>query len=405
MMGSLQKFPSSRAHLQVGVGTQFYKYEIQMKLCRVVRMGRVLSFLLLFLFSLDSFGHTCNSEEKKLYVYAWAGSISQDILKRFEKETGIKVIYDTYDSNDTLEAKLLTGRSKFDLVSPSLSPNFLRQIEMQAFQPIQIEKLSNYKNLDPRILKLIGKFEGGNRYGIPHTMGTTGFGYNKKKVRQYFPKGLPQSLSLLFKEENIKKFQSCGVILLDFPQDILESAQAFLGHVPQCQDKEKLQEALEVIRKISPYIKEFTANTDRAVRELASGEACLVNMWSNDALAAQQQADATHEGVDIGYMIPKEWPGLWIDMVAIPKNAKHPQNAHLFIDFLLRPDIAAEVVRTSLVAVPNTRIKPYLPKALQENPMIFIPEDVLSHLRIQANLSFRDERMVMRQWTHFKLGW
>jgi putrescine transport system substrate-binding protein len=368
-------------------------------------IGRFTSFIFLILLSLQSFGHSCNQEEKKLYVYAWAGSISPDILKQFEKETGIKVVYDTYDSNDILEAKLLTGKSKFDLVSPSLTPNYLRQIEMGIFQPIDQAKLRNYKNLDARILKLVGKFEGGNRYGVPHTMGTTGFGYDKKKVAKIFPKGLPQSLSLLFQEENIKKFQSCGVILLDFPQDILESAQAFLGHVPQCQDKEKLEEALEVIRKIAPYIKEFTSNTDRAVRELAAGEACLVNMWSNDALTAQQQASAGHEGIDIGYMIPKEWPGLWVDMLAIPKNAPHPRNAHLFIDFLLRPDIAARVVITSYVAVPNTKIKQHLPKDIRNNPMIFIPEDILENLRVQANLSFRDERMLMRKWTHFKLGW
>ena len=195
------------------------------------------------------------------------------------------------------------------------------------------------------------------------------------------------------------------MILSDFPQDILEAAQAYLGQTPQCQDADKVAQALEVLRKMRPYIKEFTANSDRIVRELASGESCFVYLWSNDALMAQREAAESCKDVRIGYIIPKEWPGLWVDMMAIPKNAKHPDNAHAFMNFLLRPDIAAKIVQSTLMAVPNTAMKKHLPKSLQDNEMIFIPEYALQNLRIQGSLSFKDERMLMRKWTHFKLGW
>lgn len=360
----------------------------------------ILSFVICLL-GMSAF--SCEGEEKRLYIYGWSGSIDQSILKDFEKETGIKVSYDVYDNNDILEAKLLTGKAKFDLVMPSVTPNFLRQIEMKVFQPIQWEKIPNYKNLDGRILKLIGQFDAENRYGVPFTLGTTGFGYDKKKLDALFPEGVPESLGLLFEEENIQKMSKCGVILLDFPQDILEASQAFLGYEPQCHDRKKLESGLEALRKVRSHVREFTGNSDRVVRELASGEACFVHLWSNDALLAQQEA--LEQGRDIRYVIPREWPGLWVDMLAIPKHAAHPQNAHLFINFLLRPDIAARIVKTTLMAVPNTKIREHLPKALQDNSMIFIPDYALENLRIQENLSFKDERMLIRKWTHFKLGW
>ena len=361
-------------------------------------MGRIFLLLCLMMSYADA-------EDRVLHIYGWSGSIPQHLLTQFETETGIKVTYDVYDSNDILEAKLLTGKAKFDLVMPSVTPNFLRQIEAKVFQPIQKEKLSNYKNLDKRIVSLISSFDAGNQYGVPLTMGTTGFGYNKKEMAKHFPKGAPDSLNLLFKKGDIQKFQSCGVILLDFPQDILEASQAYLGHTPSCHDKNKLEKALAALRKIRPFIKEFTANSDRVVRELASGEACFVHLWSNDALLAQREARDAGTGVEIGYMIPKKWPGLWVDMMAIPKNARHPENAHRFIDFLLRPEIAAQIVQSTLMAVPNTEMKKHLPKSLQNNPLIFIPDYALKNLRIQESLSFRDERMLMRKWTHFKLGW
>ena len=344
----------------------------------------------------------CPQEEKILYIYGWSGSLDASILKQFEEETGIKVVYDVYDSNDILEAKLLTGKAKFDLVFPSVTPNFIRQMETGVFQPIQQSQLKNYKNLDGRILKLIASFDEHNRYGVPYTLGTTGFGYNKRALKKIFPKGVPQSLSVLFKPENAHKLESCGVLLLDFPQDILEAAQAYMGETPQCQDKGKLEKALSVMRSIRPHVRDFTTNSERVVRELAEGDACFVHLWSNDALLAAREAQ---KNIEVGYIIPREWPGLWVDMMAIPKAAPHPENAHRFIDFLLRPDIAAQVVKTTFMAVPNIHVKRHLPKELHKNPIIFIPEYALKNLRIQENLSFRHERFLMRKWTHFKLGW
>jgi len=195
------------------------------------------------------------------------------------------------------------------------------------------------------------------------------------------------------------------VLILDSPQDILEAAQVFLGYEPDCRDPKKLKMALKAVEKVTPYIKDFTANTDRVVRELSTGESCLVQLWSSDALLAQRQMKDQKNDMEMGYVVPKEWPGLWIDMLCIPKNAPHPDHAHRFINFILRPEIAAQIVQKNLIAVPNNKVKDLLPKDLQENPMIFIPDDALEKLRIQAPLSFKDERKVMRQWMHLKLGW
>jgi putrescine transport system substrate-binding protein len=163
--------------------------------------------------------------------------------------------------------------------------------------------------------------------------------------------------------------------------------------------------ALKAVEKVTPYIKDFTANTDRVVRELSTGESCLVQLWSSDALLAQRQMKDQKNDMEMGYVVPKEWPGLWIDMLCIPKNAPHPDHAHRFINFILRPEIAAQIVQKNLIAVPNNKVKDLLPKDLQENPMIFIPDDALEKLRIQAPLSFKDERKVMCQWMHLKLVW
>lgn len=368
-----------------------------------MKVGIIKIFLGVWLSIYAAFSYAAckdNKEDNVLYIYGWSGSMDPSILRAFEKETGIRVVYDAYESNDILEAKLLTGKAKFDLVMPSVSPNFIRQIGMKAFQPIQKSKIENYGNLDTRILKLIQKFDKENMYGVPYTMGTTGFGFNKKKI-----KSLPASNAVLFDEKLLKQYHHCGVLILDSPQDILEAAQVFLGYEPDCRDPKKLKMALKAVEKVTPYIKDFTANTDRVVRELSTGESCLVQLWSSDALLAQRQMKDQKNDMEMGYVVPKEWPGLWIDMLCIPKNAPHPDHAHRFINFILRPEIAAQIVQKNLIAVPNNKVKDLLPKDLQENPMIFIPDDALETLRIQAPLSFKDERKVMRQWMHLKLGW
>lgn len=345
-------------------------------------------------------------EDNVLYVYSWTGNIDPRFIKQFEEETGIKVIFDVYDSNEILEAKLLTGKTNYDVVFPSVTPNYIRQIKVGIYQKIDKKKLKNYNQLDPKIMTLIAQFDKGNQYGVPYALGTTGFGYVEDQIKKHLPEGLPNSLKAVFDKRYIEKLSKCGVIFLDQAQDVFEAAQAYAGYkYPSCLQDEQLDKAVNVIRGVRGFIQSFTSNVDMAITQLATAEVCLVHSWSNDVFLAQQEAEQNKTGVKIKYMIPKEWPGLWIDMMAIPKSAPHPDNAHKFIDFILRPDISAKIINYTYMYAPNLGARQYVSKELQDNPAIFIPPEILDNLRLQENLPIRQERKVMRKWTHLKLGW
>jgi putrescine transport system substrate-binding protein len=345
-------------------------------------------------------------EDNILYLYSWTGNIDQQLIKQFEQETGIKVIFDVYDSNEILEAKLLTGKTAYDVVFPSVTPNYIRQIKLGIYQPLDKKKLKNYNQLDPKIMKLIAQFDKDNTFGLPYALGTTGFGYVEKQIHKYLPEGLPNSLRAVFDKRYIQKLSKCGVIFLDQAQDVFEAAQAYSGYKqPSCLKDDQLDASVNVVRGVRDFIQSFTSNVDMAITQLANGEVCLVHSWSNDIFLAQREADRSGTGVKIKYMIPKEWPGLWIDMMAIPKSAPHPDNAHKFIDFMLRPDNAAKIINYTYMYAPNLGARQYVPQEIQDNPAIFIPPEVLDNLRLQESLPIRQERKVMRKWTHLKLGW
>ncbi len=308
------------------------------------------------------------AEEKVLNVYNWSDYIAPDTVKKFEDETGIKVTYDVMDSNETLETKILAGDTGYDIVVPSSS--FLgRQIKAGAYQKLDRAKLTNWKNLDPGLMGKLTDVDPGNEHATPYLWGTTGIGYNIDKIKEIFGNtDVVNSWDLVFKPENLAKLKGCGVTFLDAASEIIPVTLYAMGEKPNSFDPAVIDKAAAKLESIRPSITNF--HSSEYIESLASGNVCLVVGWSGDIIQAKARADEANNGVHIGYSIPKEGSAMWFDMMAIPKTAKHPGNAHLFLDFLMRPDVMAEI--SNYVSYPNVNLasQALVDKSITDDPMI-----------------------------------
>ena len=307
-------------------------------------------------------------EEKVLNVYNWSDYIAPDTVKKFEDETGIKVTYDVMDSNETLETKVLAGDTGYDIVVPSSS--FLgRQIKAGAYRELDRSQLPNWKNLDPGLMSKLTDVDPGNAHAIPYLWGTTGIGYNVAKIKEAFgTTDVVNSWDLVFKPENLAKLKDCGVTFLDAASEIIPVTLHAMGEDPNSFDPAVIDKAAAKLEEIRPYITNF--HSSEYIEALASGNACLVVGWSGDIIQATARAEEADHGIEIGYSIPKEGTAMWFDMMAIPKTAKHPNNAHKFLDFLMRPDVIAEI--SNYVSYPNANSAStaLVDKAVTDDPMI-----------------------------------
>ena len=307
-------------------------------------------------------------EEKVLNVYNWSDYIAPDTVKKFEDETGIKVTYDVMDSNETLETKVLAGDTGYDIVVPSSS--FLgRQIKAGAYRELDRSQLPNWKNLDPGLMSKLTDVDPGNAHAIPYLWGTTGIGYNVAKIKEAFgTTDVVNSWDLVFKPENRAKLKDCGVTFLDAASEIIPVTLHAMGEDPNSFDPAVIDKAAAKLEEIRPYITNF--HSSEYIEALASGNACLVVGWSGDIIQAKARAEEADNGIEIGYSIPKEGTAMWFDMMAIPKTAKHPNNAHKFLDFLMRPDVIAEI--SNYVSYPNANSAStaLVDKAVTDDPMI-----------------------------------
>ena len=340
--------------------------------------------------------------DKSVNVYNWSDYIAEDTVPNFEKQTGIKVTYDVFDSNEVLETKLLAGASGYDVVVPTL--NFLgRQIQAGVFLPLDKSKIPNYANLDPEAMKRLESQDPGNKYAIPYMWGTTGIGYNVDKVKAAFGNtDITKSLDLVFKPENISKLKSCGVTLLDTPSELIPIALNYLGEDPNSTDPAVIDTAAVLLKKIRPYVSNF--HSSQYIDALANGDICLVVGWSGDIIQARDRAAEAGNGVNVAYSIPKEGAPQWFDMLAIPKDAKNVDNAYAFINYLLDPKVAA--ANTNYVTYPNPvpASKPMVDKAIAEDPTIYPPADVDAKLFTFAVLPPEVDRQYTRIWTELKTG-
>jgi putrescine transport system substrate-binding protein len=335
-------------------------------------------------------------------VYNWSDYIDPSVLEAFTKETGIKVQYDTFDANETLETKLLAGKSGYDVVVPTAY--FLeRQIKARVFQKLDKSELKNLGNVWPDIAKRLAVYDPGNQYAVNYMWGTTGIGYNVKAMRERLgPNGTIDSWEIVFKPENLAKFRDCGVHMLDSADDIVPAALHFLGLDPNSTDPKELEKAAELLMKIRPSVRKF--HSSEYLNALASGEVCLVVGWSGDIKQSQKRAIEVKNGIEIGYSIPKEGAQMFFDNLSIPKDAGHLTEAHAFIDYLLRPEVAAK--NTNLVAYANGNLasQKFIDKVVLDDKSVYPDAATMSRLYIVGARDQKSQRFVNRLWTKIKTG-
>lgn len=340
---------------------------------------------------------------QQLNVYNWSDYIGEHTVENFQKETGIKVQYDVYDSNEVLEAKLMSGNTGYDVVVPT-GPFLGRQIKAGIYQKIDKTKLKNYGNLDPLILSAEAAFDPGNEYAVPYFWGTVGIGINVDKVKQRLGDNAPvDSLDIFFKPEYADKLKDCGVTMLDSPSDIFPLVFNYLGKDPHTTSPDDFAAAQKLLQAVRPDIKYFHSSS--YINDLANGEVCASLGWSGDVFIAASRADEAKNGNKIEYHIPKEGSLLWVDNLAIPKDAAHPENALKFIDYLLDPKVAADGV--NFVTYPSSvklDLMTTVDKEIAENPGIYPPTDVKAKLFPDKIVDAETERVRTRTWTTIKTG-
>ncbi|HHQ14916.1 MAG TPA: extracellular solute-binding protein [Chromatiales bacterium] len=364
-------------------------------------IAKVASLVLVLL--LAGCGGEPENRAGELRVYNWTDYIAPSTIPRFEAETGIRVIYDVFDSNEILEAKLLTGAVGHDLVVPT-SDFMARQIVAGVFQPLDKARLPNLANLDPDLMAQVRQFDPDNRYGVPYLWGTTGLGYDEERIVQLLGPDVPlDSLDLLFRPGYMRRLAKCGVAVLDAPQEVFAAALNYLGFDPNSTDPSLYQnEAYELLSRVRPYIAYF--HSSQYINDLANGDICMVFGWSGDILQAASRAAEAGNGIGIRYVIPREGAMLWFDMLAIPATAENVDEAHAFIDYLLHPDVIAEITATVKYANPNIAATGLVPAAIRNNPGIYPPESVRRRLFTSKLTAPKLDRVMNRVWTSVKTG-
>jgi putrescine transport system substrate-binding protein len=340
-------------------------------------------------------------EEKVLNVYNWSDYIEPSVLEQFTKQTGIKVNYDVFDANEVLETKLLTGHTNYDVVVPS-APFLKRQISAGVFQKLDKSQLPNLKNLDPDMLKQIGVYDPGSQYSVPYLWITSGPGYNVAKIKERMPQAPVDSLRMFYDPAVVSKFKDCGVSVLDAPSEVVGTVLIYLGKDPKSESLEDLKAAETVLLSIRPYLR--YVHSSRYIDDLANGETCLALGWSGDIKQAGDRARDAGKGIEIKYFIPKEGTIMNFDMLAVPADAPHPHNAHLFINYLLEPDVAARNSNLVKYANINTPSTPMLVDAVKGDPNIYPPPDIQAKLVPEPPRSQEYQRQLTRSWTRFKTG-
>ncbi len=338
---------------------------------------------------------------REVKVYNWSDYIGETTLADFKTATGITALYDVFDSNETLEGKLLTGRSGYDLVVPS--NHFLgKQIKAGAFQKLDRTLLPNWDNLDPLLLKQLQINDPGNQYAVPYLWGTNGIGYNVAKVKEVLGIEQIDSWDVLFEPENMQKLARCGVSFLDSADEMIPSVLTYMGLDPNSHSAEDLAKAEAKLLAVRPYVTYF--HSSKYIGDLANGNICVAAGFSGDVLQAADRAEEAGKGIEIAYAIPNEGANLWFDMLAIPVDAGNPQEAHALINFLLDPAAIAGVSDYVGYANANTRAGELMDQDVRNDESVYPPQAVLDKLFISAELPVKVQRLMTRSWTKVKSG-
>jgi putrescine transport system substrate-binding protein len=342
------------------------------------------------------------AQQRTVNFYNWSNYVAPGVLEDFTRETGIKVVYDTFDANETLETRLLAGKSGYDVVVPTAY--FLqRQIAANIFQKLDKSKLPNLANAWPVVTKQLAVYDPGNQYAANYMWGTTGIGYNVKMAQKILGADARiDSWGIVFKPENLAKFRDCGIHMLDSADDIFPAALSYLGLDPNSTKQADLEKAADLVAKIRPYVRKF--HSSEYLSALATGEICLVVGWSGDIMQARGRAAEAKNNIEIGYAIPKEGAQMFFDNLAIPADAKNLAEAYELINYLYRPEVAAK--NTDFLSYANGNLasqKLVEPKILNDRD-IYPDETTLAKLFVITARDPAMQRVINRLWTKVKTG-
>ncbi|NUU38489.1 extracellular solute-binding protein [Pseudomonas sp. C2B4] len=339
-----------------------------------------------------------HAEEKTLRLYNWADYFAEDTLSRFTAETGIKVIYDVMEGSETLEAKMLAGGSGYDLIFPG-DTVAERLVRAGSLQPLDRSKLTELADIEPGLQKLRRQYEHSSQATVPYTWGTIGVTYNEEQIRQRVPDAPVNSLDMLFKPEWAAKFADCGISMIDSPDEVLAVVLNYLGREPRSAKPEDLKAAGELLAGLRPYIRKFQS---QPVTDLVNGNLCLSLGYSGDMTQAQRTSDAAGKKTSFQYRIPREGTTVWMDTMAIPVDARHPEYAYAFINFVMRPQNMAAISNFTGYPTSNAKARPSVDATMRDNPDIYIDEATYARLIPGKDIPQADMRARMRTWTKFK---
>ncbi|CAM3766124.1 polyamine ABC transporter substrate-binding protein [Parendozoicomonas haliclonae] len=337
-----------------------------------------------------------------LNVLNWSDYIAEDTLSNFEQRTDIKVTYDVFDSNEVLEARLLSGNSGYDIVAPT-SEFLSRQVKAGVFMQLDKSKLTNWKHLDPKLLEMLQSHDKGNQYALPYMWGTTGIGYNKELVEKALGTDAPvDSWALLFEPKYMEKLAPYGVVFLEAPTEIFPAALSYLGLDPNSKNPADYAKAEEVISGIRKYIRYF--NSSSYISDLANGEIAVAMGWSGDILMAADRAEEAGRPFEINYSIPKEGAGVWFDMLAIPADAKNADEAHEFLNYLLDPKVIADISNYVSYANPNPASQEFMDEDIVSNTGIYPDDATYQKLYPFDEIDPKLNRVITRGWNRILSG-
>jgi putrescine transport system substrate-binding protein len=360
------------------------------------------SFALAVAAALTLLSAPAGAADRVVNFYNWSNYIAPDVLDNFTKETGIKVVYDTFDANETLETRLMAGKSGYDVVVPTAY--FLqRQIKASIFQKLDKSKLPNLANAWPMVNQHLATYDPGNDFAANYMWGTTGIGYNIAKVKQILgPDAKIDSWDIVFKPENLAKFRDCGVHMLDSADDIFPAALNYLGLDPNSTKQADLEKAADAVAKVRPSVRKF--HSSEYLSALATGEICFVVGWSGDIMQARARAAEARNGIEIGYAIPKEGAQMFFDNLAIPADANNVKEAYELINYLYRPGVAAKNSDFLSYANGNLASQKLVDPKILNDRNIYPDEATLAKLFVITARDPATQRIINRLWTRVKTG-
>lgn len=339
--------------------------------------------------------------DQRVHIYNWADFIGSKTLQRFEKQTGIKVVYDTYDAEETMEAKLLAGGSGYDVVSASTN-FFSREIKAGVYQKLDKSKLPNWKNLDPAVLKRQAAADPGNAHAVPYLHAINGFTYNVAMIKERMPNAPLDSLDMLFNPDVVRRFADCGVSLLDSPDDTMQLALVYLGLDPNTRRREDFEAVQKMLAKVRPYIRKF--DSVEYMNGLADGDLCIAMSWSSDYANIMARAREAGAPVKLAFTIPREGANLTFSSLLVPADAPHPEAAHKFLNFILQPDVIAEITNEIYYGNSNRAANALVRPEILKDPALYPTEAMKARLYTTEEMDIATQRVRTRIWTRITTG-